>query len=119
MKFRNLIPPFFLFLLVGGGLYYFLNLPVNPDSPPQQFTVNQGDSVVSISSRLETNHLIRSRYYFIIVARLMGLHQQLQAGNFQVSSALTTRQLITKLSLGGVTDYWFRIVEGSRLEEFA
>lgn len=119
MKFRFWLILVGLLFIIGGILWFYLDLPPGSDGQSSAFVVNQGDSVVSISRRLEGNRLIRNRFYFIVVARFLGLHRRLQAGNFQLASSLSTRQVITRLSQNGTTDYWLKIIEGTRAEEFA
>lgn len=106
----------FVLLVVLGTLVY-LSQPVSLPNISQEFTINQGDSLNLIAARLETNHLLRSRYPFILFSYLYGLNRRLQAGTFKLSPSLSPKEIIFKLSSGGSHDYWLKIIAGSRLEE--
>ena len=108
-----------LFLLALVLLYANLSQAPSKDSAPQSFVVNQGDSVKSIASRLKSNRFIKSEYLFILESYRLGLSKKLQAGSFELSSSLNLSQVIDRLSKAGSFDYWFTIIDGQRLEEFA
>jgi UPF0755 protein len=99
--------------------YKFFSLPVSPDSDNQDFVVNQGDSLRQIAKRLELNGLIKNQYFFILESYRTGLNSKLQAGQFQLSPSLSLSQVVSKLSKGGSFDFWYTIIPGQRLEEFA
>jgi UPF0755 protein len=81
--------------------------------------VNQGESLRQIAKRLEQNGLIKNQYYFVLQAYRVGLNSRLQAGQFRLSPSLSLNQVISKLSKGGSFDFWYTIIPGQRLEEFA
>jgi UPF0755 protein len=83
------------------------------------FMVNTGNSLVNISQKLKSNSLIRSRSSFLFYAYTLGLNKKIQVGTFRLSPSLSTKEIVTKLSKGGVSDYWLKIIEGNRLEEIA
>jgi cell division protein YceG involved in septum cleavage len=91
----------FLVLISLVSLFFLLSLAVSSNATLSDFVVNQGDGIISISSRLEKNKLIKSKYVFILHAYKMGLNSRLQAGSFQLSASLSTPEIITKLSSGG------------------
>ena len=110
----------FLVLTAATTVYFALNLkPASSSSPVQDFSVNQGDGLKSIASRLKANHLIRDPYTFIIYSYYLGLNSKLQSGIFRLSSSMTTHEIISKLSKGGSHDYWLKIIDGNRVEEIA
>lgn len=116
---------FFLPILILLGLVSVLPVvyvvlqsrPVTVDGVARDFSVNQGDGVISISRRLEKNQIIRSRYSFIFYAYLSQLNNRLQYGIFRLSPANSTSEVVTMLSSGGSNDYWFKIIDGQRIEE--
>lgn len=91
--------------------------PLSGDTQSRQFTVNQGDGLSLIASRLESQQLIRHRFSFILWSYLQGLHRRLQAGSFSLASSMSVPQMVLRLSTGGSHDYWLKIIGGSRLEE--
>lgn len=100
------------------ALKYFFS-PVAVDTATREFTINQGDSLASIATRLETNHFIRNRYFFILSAYQQNLNHKLRAGDFRLSASLSTPQIVQKLASGGTHEYWLKIIDGSRVEEIA
>ncbi len=109
-----------LLLVIFGvlfALYSYYLQPLSTSAKKINFAVNTGDSVKSIAARLEDNGYIKSKYVFIIHSRLLGLAGKLQAGNFRLSSAQSTSDIIRTLSEKGTKDIWIRIPEGSRNEE--
>lgn len=110
------LAPIIFFFLVSA--FFVINiLPPSHTSSPVTFVVNQGDGLAAIARRLQKHHLIRQQHAFILYSYLLGLNKSLQAGSFQLSPSLSTRQVINKLSQGGSHDFWLRIPEGLRLEE--
>lgn len=117
---------FFLFLAISLvfilGLFFYIrkNLkPISSNANLQTFVINKGDGLISIGKRLEKNGYIRNKYLFVIYAYFLGLDKKIQSGGFRLSSSLSTPEIIVKLSKGGSQDYWFKIIEGSRVEEIA
>ncbi len=119
-KFFYLFLVVLLFLFLGGFLFIWKNSQaISTDSTNYEFVINQGEGINIISQRLEKVGLIRNRYVFILMSYWLGLNKKLQAGLFRLSPSLSTSNIVTKLSTGGSHDYWFKIIEGTRVEEIA
>ena len=104
-----------ILILVGSLGYYFYSLnPKNSDTTQRDFTINQGDSLKMISQRLYQNGYIKDPYVFMLYSKITGLNTKLQAGNFRLSTSLSTPQIIDKLSKGGSLDFWVKLLEGWR-----
>ncbi|MBU4210295.1 endolytic transglycosylase MltG [Patescibacteria group bacterium] len=110
-----LLVSFFCVLLY----FYVASQSHSSDDSKIPFVINRGDGLKSISQRLKDNNLIKDRLVFIVSAHVLGLNDKLQAGNFQLSSNMTSNQIIYRLSSGGNNDYWVKLVEGWRNEEIA
>lgn len=109
-------------LIIFAGIFSYLKIntqPVSADKTASLFIINDGDGLVDISQKLESKSLIRSRFSFLYYAYNSGLSKKIQSGTFRLSPSLSTPEIITKLSKGGVADYWLKIIEGYRLEEVA
>lgn len=109
---------FSLLLLLAGLSLFYLNLPppATPSSP--RFVVEKGESLSSISSRLEETSLVRSRHFFISYLLLRGWTQRLQAGIYQFDSPLKSTQIAQAL-LSGKNDYTLTVLPGWRREQVA
>lgn len=112
-----------LFIIIFSvGLSFFVNSNITPfssDTRNKIFVVNEGDGVQIIGQNLEKNGLIKNEHVFLIYALITRQNKKLQSGTFRLSPSLSTPEIIKKLSSGGVSDYWLRIIDGSRIEEIA
>ena len=107
-----------LFLVFCFSIFFYINtLPLSNDSTVKNFVINPGDGVSSISSRLQTNKLIRNKYVFLILSRQLRQNNQLKPGLFKLSPSMSTVQIINQIATGGIQDYWLKIIEGQRIEE--
>lgn len=116
MKKLFLIIPLILVAVLAAFYYYSLQAP-STDSTKKAFVINQGESLTAIATRLEANHLIKNNYVFIIYSRISGLNQKIKAGTFYLTAADKLPDLILKLTKGGSSDYWLKIIDGTRVEE--
>jgi len=115
-----IITLFVLFFLSATLFYLKTNSkPVSVDKNNVLFVINEGESLVNISQKLKSNFLIRDKYSFLFYTYKLGLNTKIQAGTFRLSPSLSTKELIVKLSKGGVSDYWLKIIDGYRVEEVA
>jgi len=104
-------------VLAAFAFLYLNNRPVSSDTSSKVFTVKSGDGIKQTAQNLEDKKFIRNKYVFLFYSYKLSLNKKIQAGNFKLSSNLTTQELVVKLSKGGVTDYWIKILEGLRVEE--
>lgn len=111
---------FLLVVLIILPLVFFVyaSQPAGADQSKKAFTVNPGETVASVATRLEKNGLIKNRHLFRLYSRYLKLDTQLRAGNFYLQSSQKIPEIIDTLAHGGSTDYWFTIIPGQRLEEF-
>jgi len=107
----------FFAVLAAFAFLYLNNRPVSSDTSSKVFTVKSGDGIKQTAQNLEDKKFIRNKYVFLFYSYKLSLNKKIQAGNFKLSSNLTTQELVTKLSKGGVTDYWLKIIDGTRVEE--
>lgn len=116
-KLHWVLPLFLVFLLVA--FFHFSSLAPNSDTTKKVFVINEGDSLTTIAGHLEKYSFIRNSYSFLIYSRILGLNKKIQAGTFYLSTSEKLPDLIQKLATGGSTDYWFKIIPGTRLEQFS
>jgi UPF0755 protein len=109
-----------LILVIIVGIFVFINQnnrPISSDQTSKIFTIKTGEGIKSIAQKLESNGLIKNKYVFLYYTYSLSLNKKIQAGNFKLSPNLTTKEIATKLTQAGVTDYWVKILEGLRVEE--
>ncbi|MGI5841030.1 MAG: endolytic transglycosylase MltG [Patescibacteria group bacterium] len=121
-KVAKILLALIVFFGIVSGIYFSVNLsPVTSkeSSATQIFTINKGEGLNQIGSRLKRNGIIRSKNIFIVYSYYLGLNKKLQAGSFQLSPSSSTPEIISQLSKGGRHEYWLKIIDGTRIEEIA
>ena len=119
---KFLIFIFILFFVVIFSIYIFVNSnlsSINSDTKAKIFVVNEGEGVESISQNLQNDGFIKNKHAFLIYTIFTRQNKKLQSGNFRLSTSLSTPEIVKKLSSGGVSDYWLKIIDGTRIEEIA
>ena len=94
--------------------------PVSNDDARQTFLVRPGLSAGEIGSELHGRGLIRSPFVFRMLVEARGVGSQIESGEYQLSPAMSTNEIVTVLAHGasrrGVT---VTIPEGWRAEQAA
>jgi len=111
-----------LILVILTSSYFFFksNLKaVTEEGTNKIFVIESGQGLSVISQNLKDKNLIRNNYVFMLYSYFNGFNKKIQAGTYRLNSSLSIPQIIEKFTSGGVTDYWLRIPEGSRIEEIA
>ena len=93
--------------------------PLDPNGREQSFTIEPGESIPSIGVRLEEVGLIRSAAAFRTYLVYTGLDTGIQAGDFQLSPALSIVDIAHKLQDATPEQVSFTILPGWRMEEIA
>lgn len=109
-----------LIIVATFGCFYFLKTsskPVSSSTSNVMFIIKNGESLVNISKDLKSKSLVRNQYCFLFYAYKLGLNKKIQAGTFRLNPSLSTKEIVVKLSQGGVSDYWLKIIDGTRVEE--
>ena len=109
-------------LVTGISLSLFVNsniTPVSSDTKNKIFVVKEGEGIQTISQNLYQSGFIKNEYAFLIYSLITRQNKKLQSGTFRLSASLSTPEIIKKLSSGGVSDYWLKIIDGSRVDEIA
>lgn len=106
--------------IFGGGLWWTDAMsPVDSaDKTPELFVVQKGEGVKSIAFRLAGERLIRSSTGFFVLVKLMGIDDQLEAGDFRLNKSMSAKDIATELT-HGTLDVWVTTLEGWRSEEIA
>ncbi|MBI5354561.1 MAG: endolytic transglycosylase MltG [Chloroflexi bacterium] len=103
-------------LLLHGSA---LTSPLNPNGGEQTFHVEQGESVSSITTRLQEANLIINAEYLADYLIYTGLDTSLQAGQYMLSPAQSIVDIARTLQDATPTDITFGILPGWRMEEIA
>jgi len=93
--------------------------PVDRLGQPRPFVIEFGESVSSISMRLQDLGLVHSADTFSLYLTYAGLDTGVQAGQRQLSPAMNAIQIARALQDATPQDVSFRILPGWRVEEIA
>jgi UPF0755 protein len=107
-------------LLVGltGALVHAVLAPVTArESDPVVVQIPANTSTAQIAAILDEQGLIRNQKAFRLYARLFGLDGKLQAGEYALSPALSTPEVIDHLVHGRTRLISFTVPEGLNLEQ--
>jgi UPF0755 protein len=111
MRKRKKTPIFLILLLclllAGGGAYFWWRTnaqPVSADAAPRQFTVEAGMTAAAVGDLLEKEGLIRSAEIFRWYCRSANAETGLQKGVYEVSPAMSPREIISVLLAGPAPD---------------
>ncbi len=83
------------------------------------FVIARGETVGEIARRLEGEGLVRSALAFVFVLYENGKEDRLQSGSYQVSPALTPRDIAKLFEKAPGEQAVLRVIEGWRLTEIA
>lgn len=93
--------------------------PVDRLGQPREFEVSLGESVSSISSRLEQEHFISNANAFRSYLIYSGMDTGVQAGKYRLSPAMNAVQIAQSFQNAIPDEVQFNILAGWRAEEIA
>jgi UPF0755 protein len=96
-----------------------LTEPVDPLGDQRDFQVAWGETLPAIAGRLQAQGLIHDAAAFRSYLQYAGLDTSLQAGNYQLSPAMSPVQIAHNLQDATPGEVTLTILEGWRLEEIA
>jgi UPF0755 protein len=96
-----------------------LTKPLDLNGTAQTFVIEQGESVTAVASNLESVGLIRNAEAFRAYLIYTGLDTTLQAGEYKLSTAMSTIDIARKLQDATPEEVTFVILPGWRMEEIA
>ncbi len=122
MKLKTFFLAIFL-LFVGGvciavGVVYYSFLPSNPQGVASKFVIAKGSTLSDVAAELEEKGIIRSRYSMRILTKLAGNTFVLQPGTYEISAAMTPKEILRTLQTE-TSDVWITLKEELRTEEMA
>ncbi|MEK7571056.1 MAG: endolytic transglycosylase MltG [Patescibacteria group bacterium] len=120
MKRFSLLVVFLLLALFGGIAWWQTNIvPVDPQATTKEiFAVEKGAGIREIANALKEAKLIRDPVLFFLLVKQLGLDNNIQAGQFYLSPAMSSEEIAKALQVG-TFDVQVTIPEGKRAEEVA
>jgi UPF0755 protein len=96
-----------------------LTQPMNTDGKARNFTIELGESIPTIATRLEREGFIKNASTFSAYLRYSGLDVTLQAGEYLLSPSMTAIEIAQHLQDPTPAEVEFNILKGWRAEEIA
>jgi len=89
------------------------------DDTSTTFVIEQGETLWSVSLRLESGGLITDSTVFRRVVQSEGLDRQIEAGAYTLRPSMTMHEIMQELQVGRVPDVLITFPEGWRIEQVA
>ena len=115
----TIIFAFIVSLIVGPVIFYYYSLPVSESDEVIVIQIERGETLRSISTKLEENHLIRSRFIMMAISRVMGTEQQMKSGQYGISRNMNTMEIHRLIYSGAAMLYRVTIPEGLTVSRIA
>ncbi|SDE59423.1 endolytic transglycosylase MltG [Sporomusa acidovorans] len=96
-----------------------LTQPVSRTGEPVIVNIKAGTSAKVIAEELERQHLIKNPFVFRFAAKLQGLENSLQAGEYSLSPSMSVRQILTMMTQGQTAYQQITIPEGYTVDQIA
>jgi UPF0755 protein len=124
---------FGLIVMLGVGIWLLSGTPgslvndaperlgptVEPDSPTLIIVVADGEGAGDIGQKLGEAGVIQSERLFVVLAALMGVGNDLEAGEYEFGLGTTAISAVRRISQGRTAAFGVTIREGLRVEEIA
>lgn len=94
-----------------------LNQPAGSDNAERMFTIETGDTPISIGQHLYTQGLIRDPELFVTYMIVQGMDTQVQQGTFFLRQTMSIPQIAAQITDRQNAGIVFTILPGTRLEE--
>ncbi len=107
-------------LLILGLIIYQLYVPLNSKSTQVKvIEISKGMNAKGIAHLLKEERLIKNGLAFRIFAKVKGIEDRLQAGEYELSSSLNLSRIFFKIERGEVLAHPFTIPEGYNIRQIA
>jgi len=101
-------------------LYRYADTPASAsDSDTVVVDVRPGQTMRATADSLHRNHLIKSPFKFILIARINGFDKHLKAGEYLFSAAMSPRKILETMVAGAVVLHKLTVPEGLNIYQVA
>lgn len=108
-----------LLVIVGAMYGWMLTQPVSTTDEPVLVTIRPGTPTKAIADELKDRNLIKNAFAFRLVAKLQGVENSLQAGEYAISPVMPIHQMLTMMSQGQTAYQQITIPEGYTVDQIA
>jgi UPF0755 protein len=109
------------FVVFYIGYVYYIDSPVStePQGEPITIEISKGDSFTSVVDSLVAVGLIKHRRSFYVFAVLTGAPKHIRAGEYELDTSMTPREILDKFLKGEIKGYRIPIPEGFTVRQIA
>jgi UPF0755 protein len=104
-------------LCAAGWMAYFALTPVQVPPQAREFNIDQGRSLRAVAAQFSRSGLIRERWSFIVLARGLGLADDIKAGSYAVKATVAPYDLLNKIVRGEFSQAEIRFTEGGTFRQ--
>ena len=106
-------------LSFGAIIGWILTQPVSSKGEPVLVRIKTGTPAKVIAEDLEKQQLIKNAIVFRFAAKLQGLENSLQAGEYSISPTMPIEQMLLMMSQGQTAYQQFTVPEGYTVDQIA
>ncbi len=104
-------------LLVITSVIVILNWPQNNMIRSKKITINQGESLTTISSKLLKSGVITNEELFGLAIKIMGLEKSIPAGSYRFNNVNVNKDIIKRLVYGSPEVKRVTLLEGWNIKQ--
>jgi UPF0755 protein len=107
-------------LVISIFIIYQLYIPLDSKSSQiKVIEISKGMNAKGIAHLLKEEKLIKNGLAFRVLAKMKGIEDRLQAGEYELSSSLNLSRILSKIEKGEVLAHPFTIPEGYNIRQIA
>lgn len=108
-----------LAVLVGLSIWlvYYARAPLNISPSAQEIVIRPNSGLKSIAQQLVDQRVIKSKWSFIVLAKVLNKETYLQAGEYTLNKNVNPYQLILSLNHGKATQGSITFIEGKTFKQ--
>jgi UPF0755 protein len=115
---RLLVIVLLLAVLLASAIGYYVIRPLTFSTLPLEFSLNQGSSLKAAARQMQQAGVLSNDWMFVWLARMLGKSAQIQAGNYELETAVTMLELLAVVTNGQAAQSEFSIIEGWTFNQF-
>lgn len=109
----------YVLLLLVYQVHSFLYIPPARTAKAKRVYIQPKTRFVTISHQLEKTGIIKSSFKFILLAKLTGSVNRVQAGEYELSPSMLPGEVLAKLVNGQIIQHMITIPEGYNIYQIA
>ena len=115
---RLLLIVMLMAMLLASTIGYYVIRPLTFPTLPLEFSLKQGSSLKTAALQMQQAGALPSDWMFVLLARMLGKSTQIQAGNYELETAVTMLQLLAIVTEGQTAQSKFSVIEGWTFNQF-